>query len=191
MDASEQQRLRRLETLVDNLYSHLGLDPAAVPDRAPGSAMPAEVAALVDGGNKIEAVKEYRELFGVGLHPGRDATIDIDELDAVLRSPHLPALAHLQVHMTTFGDEGAQRVVESGILKRLKTLDLAYGTMTDAGAILLASSSDVKRLDVLDVSRNALTATGIAALRAAGVRVVADAQHGPDDTEFLYEVDME
>ena len=46
--------------------------------------------------------------------------------------------------MTTFGDEGCRRVVDSGILGQLKTLDLGYGTMTDAGARILASSPDLK-----------------------------------------------
>ena len=73
MEPSEYERLRRLETLVDNLYSHVGLDPAAVPDRKPGSSMPADVAALVDRGNKIEAVKEYRQQFGVGLKEALEA----------------------------------------------------------------------------------------------------------------------
>lgn len=125
------------------------------------------------------------------LHPGRDATIDLNELDVLLNSSHLPSLEHLHVHMTTFGDEGCRRVVDSGILKRLKTLDLGYGTMTDAGARILAASPDLKRLTVLDVSRNALTTAGVAALARTGVRVVADEQHDPDDTDFLYEVDFE
>jgi hypothetical protein len=63
--------------------------------------------------------------------------------------------------------------------------------MTDAGARILASSPDLKRLTVLDVSRNGLTTAGVAALARTGVRVVADEQHGPDDQDFLYEVDFE
>ena len=62
--------------------------------------------------------------------------------------------------------------------------------MTDAGARLLAASADAKRLEVLNLSRNALTGAGVAALKKAGVRVVADGQH-PADEEYLYEVDRE
>jgi uncharacterized protein (TIGR02996 family) len=126
------------------------------------------------------------------LHPGRDATIDLDELDAVLRTPHLPSLTHLQVHMTTFGDDGAQAIVESGIMRRLKVLDIGYGNMTDEGASLLAECPDLKHLDLLDVSKNALTARGVNLLRQTGVRVVvADDQHEVDEQEYLYEVDFE
>jgi uncharacterized protein (TIGR02996 family) len=135
--------------------------------------------------------KALKNLTTLRLHPGRDATIDIDELDAVLRSKNLPALRHLQVHMTTYGDAGAERIVKSGILKRLKTLDIGYGNMTDAGARVLAACPDLKKLEVLDVSRNALTAAGVGALRAAGARVAADGQHDAEETDYLYEVDRE
>lgn len=137
--------------------------------------------------------KALKNLTTLRFHPGRDAIIDLDEFDALLKSKNLPALAHLQVHMTTFGDDGADRIVSSGILKRLKTLDIAYGNMTDAGAQTLAACADLKKLEVFNVSRNALTQTGIKALRATGVRLVADAQHSGDEEypEYLYGVDWE
>ncbi len=132
-----------------------------------------------------------QHLTTLRLHPGRDTTIALEEMDAVLRSPHVPSLRHLQVHMTEFGDEGCVAIVESGILRRLKILDIGHGNMTDEGAALLAGSPVLKHLDLLDVSRNALTARGIAALQATGIRVVADDQHLADDQEYLYEVDFE
>lgn len=132
-----------------------------------------------------------RRLTTLRLHPGRDATISLKEMDAVLRSPHLPSLTHLQVHMTAFGDDGCRAVIDSGILRRLKVLDIGYGNMTDAGARLLAACPDLKHLEVLEVTRNALTRRGIAALRGTGVRVVADNQHAPDEEDYLYEVDFE
>jgi hypothetical protein len=93
--------------------------------------------------------------------------------------------------MTTFGDEGCRALIVSGALRRLKSLDVGYGNMTDEGARLLADCPDLKHLEVLDVSRNALTAQGIAVLRATGIQVVADDQHGPDEEDYLYEVDFE
>jgi uncharacterized protein (TIGR02996 family) len=131
-----------------------------------------------------------KNLATLRLHAGRDAAIELDELDAVLKSKHLPALTHLQVHMTGYGDEGARRIIQSGALKRLKHLDIGYGALTDEGARLLADCPDLKHLDVLDVTRNALTNDGIAALRATGIQVVADTQHGSDE-DFRYDVDWE
>jgi uncharacterized protein (TIGR02996 family) len=132
-----------------------------------------------------------QRLTTLRLHAGRDATIELEEMDAVLSSRHLPSLTHLQVRMTTFGDEGCPRIISSGVLRRLKTLDLGYGSMTDEGARLLAACPDLARLEVLDVTRNALTEQGIAALEETGVRVTADNQHDPGEQDYLYEVDLE
>lgn len=138
--------------------------------------------------------KALKNLTTLRFHPGRDAEIGIDEFDALINSKNLPALAHLQVHTTTFGDEGANRIIASGILKRLKTLDIGYGYMTDAGAQVLATSPDFKKLEVLNVARNALTPVGIAALTKTGVRIIADAQHGAtdaDEDQYYHNVDWE
>jgi uncharacterized protein (TIGR02996 family) len=132
-----------------------------------------------------------QRLTTLRLHPGRDATVLLDELDALVRSPHLPNLTELQVHMTNFGDEGCRRIVESGILRRLKVLDLSYGNMTDEGARLLAACPDAKKLDPLNVSRNALTQEGIAALKAAGIQAIAVDQHAAGEEDYLYQVDYE
>lgn len=135
--------------------------------------------------------KSLRRLTHLRLHPGRETTIDLADLKAILKSPNLPCLTHLQVHMTNFGDDGCRAIIESGILRRLKELDLGYGNMTDEGALLLADCPDLNNLDELDVRRNALSATGIAALEAEGITVIADDQHAADADEYLYEVDFE
>jgi uncharacterized protein (TIGR02996 family) len=132
-----------------------------------------------------------KQLTTLRLHAGRDTTVPLDEMDAVLRSRNLPSLTHLQVQLTTFGDEGCQRIIQSEALRRLKVLDIAYGNMTDDGARLLAACPDLKHLERLDVSRNALTDAGVAALNATGVAVVAADQHGAGEQDYLYEVDFE
>jgi uncharacterized protein (TIGR02996 family) len=132
-----------------------------------------------------------QQLTTLRLHAGREATIDLAEMEAVLRSTHLPSLTHLQVHMTTYGDAGCRAIIQSGALRRLRELDIGHGNMTDQGAALLAGCSDLKHLELLDASRNALTEQGIATLRATGVRVVADNQHALDEEDYLYEVDFE
>jgi uncharacterized protein (TIGR02996 family) len=135
--------------------------------------------------------KALKNMTTLRFHPGRDTTIALDELDALLKSKQLQALAHLQVHMTTFGNDGAERIVASGILKRLKTLDIAYGNMTDDGARTLAACPDLKKLEVLNVMHNALTPVGVKALSGKGVQVLASEQHADDETDYLYQVDVE
>lgn len=142
---------------------------------------------------KLAANKSLTNLTTLRLHPGRDAQIGLDDLEAIVNSKNLPALQNLQVHMTTYGNDGADAIVKSGILKRLKTLDIGYGNLTDDGARTLAASPDLKKLEMLNVSHNALTAAGIRALRATGVQVIADEQHAADEEypEYLYSVDRE
>jgi uncharacterized protein (TIGR02996 family) len=106
-----------------------------------------------------------------------DAYIRLDQLRVVCRSPHLKSLVHLQLRLTDFGDRGAEEIVSSGILKRLRILDLSYGCITDQGAAVLAACADLKNLEHLDLTMNAMTENGIAALEATGVRVTADQHH--------------
>jgi uncharacterized protein (TIGR02996 family) len=134
--------------------------------------------------------KALTSLTTLRLCPGSGEPITLAQFDALLHSKNLPALTHLRVQMSTFGDLGAMRIANSGILKRLKTLDISYGCMSDDGARTLANSPDLKNLDVLDVSVNALTNAGISALRQKGIRIVAADQHDGDD-QYLYSADPE
>ncbi len=110
---------------------------------------------------------------------------------ALLRSPFLPNLTHLQLRYLEQGDEAMRLIVRSGILKRLKVLDLRHGAITDVGAFLLARSPHVAALERLDLGDNALTARGIAVLEAAGAAVFADHQHEPGDQGWRRQTDVE
>jgi uncharacterized protein (TIGR02996 family) len=142
------------------------------------------------------------QLTDLSLHPhgwdfdveGKEAFIELPELRAVLRSPHLKNLTHLRVHASNIGDPGCREIVASGVLRRLKLLDLRHGCITDDGAHTLAACPDLKNLEVLDVSRNALTRKGVNALKAVGIPVRAEAQQDQGDLEmrrYLYEGDYE
>jgi uncharacterized protein (TIGR02996 family) len=128
---------------------------------------------------------------------GDEPYIRLAELRAICRSPHLKALTHLRLRLADFEDFGAEELVESGILRRLKVLDLRHGCMTDDDARLLATCPDLQRLEFLDLSRNAMNARGTKALRKTGVPVELGYQHtgdpgdGSAGDEYLYEGDME
>jgi len=80
-------RIRALEAQVAQLLAHVGLAAPSGPPpgwgaptlgTAPGAmGIPADIVDLVRAGNKIEAIKRYRELTGVGLKEAKDA---IDEM---------------------------------------------------------------------------------------------------------------
>jgi uncharacterized protein (TIGR02996 family) len=115
------------------------------------------------------------------LHP-YGSCIDLTGVRAVIQSPHLRSLTHLQLHGSDLGDVGCTEIVTSGILKRLKVLDLRHGEITDTGARILADCSDLRRLELLDIERNGLTQTGIDALRRVlGPALRGDNQQTPEE----------
>ncbi|HEY7155909.1 MAG TPA: TIGR02996 domain-containing protein [Gemmataceae bacterium] len=123
------------------------------------------------------------------LHPhaSRDVLIGLAGVRAVIQSPHLRSLTHLQLRCSDLGDVGCTEIVTSGILKRLKVLDLRHGEITDAGARILADCSDLQRLELLDIDRNGLTQTGIDALRRVlGDKLRADDQQTAEELAFQY-----
>lgn len=113
------------------------------------------------------------------------AYITLADLRAVCRSMHLPALTNLRLRLTDFGDRGAEEIVSSGILKRLKVLDLHGGAITDEGAKVLAGSPDLKNLEFLNLQANALKKAGRDLIKATGVRADLSRQHNQEIDDFL------
>jgi uncharacterized protein (TIGR02996 family) len=113
----------------------------------------------------------YEEEQRTGRRP---SFLPLAQVRALLRSPHLPRLTHLQLRLSDMGDAGVAEIIASGILKRLKRLDLRHGCITDEGAHLLAGCPDARRLEHLDLSRNAVSAAGLAMLQQPGVPARAD-----------------
>ena len=79
-----EERLARLEKLVQNLYERLDVDDpggwwGGGGDEAPDPASDPEIQDLLAKGNKIQAVKRYHELSGLGLKEAQEA---IERLEA-------------------------------------------------------------------------------------------------------------
>ena len=68
-DTGVTRRIRRLEAQVALLSEKLGLP---FEEAGAASGVPQEVVALAQSGNKIQAIKLYRELTGVGLAEAKD-----------------------------------------------------------------------------------------------------------------------
>jgi Ran GTPase-activating protein (RanGAP) involved in mRNA processing and transport len=148
----------------------------------------------------LEILAENSSLAQLGhlrLHPhalipgDEQAYVRLAGVRAVVNSPHLRNLSHLQLRLCDMGDEGCEEIVRSGILKRLKALDLMHGRVSDRGALALAACSDARNLELLDLTDNRLTVTGIAALQALGIRVLSGDQYSGDGEEYLYNGDIE
>jgi len=66
-----RSRVNELEDRLKFIYQRLGIDYATDPSANPISSP--EIQAALRSGNKIEAIKIYRELTGVGLAEAKDA----------------------------------------------------------------------------------------------------------------------
>ncbi len=62
--SNNRRRLKRLERKVDLILKHLGVDPNQGVDE--------QIMELVGAGQKIQAIKLYREQTGVGLKEAKD-----------------------------------------------------------------------------------------------------------------------
>lgn len=71
-----RSRINQLEARLEYLYKHLHIEYSDDPDAADK-----EVLAMLIRGNKIEAVKRYREIHNVGLAEAKKA---VDDLEARL-----------------------------------------------------------------------------------------------------------
>jgi uncharacterized protein (TIGR02996 family) len=123
--------------------------------------------------------------------PSSGSFLRREEVVALLRSPHFPALRHLHLHASDLGDEGCDEIVSSGILGRLETLDLGYGCIQDEGASILAACPDIRRLKYLSLENNELTYPGRAFLHELGIEVHCNNQYFPGSDDFLGTGDME
>jgi ribosomal protein L7/L12 len=72
-----QQRLALVETRLEQLFEHLGIEPRGG-DQAggPDPAQDPEIQDLLAKGNEAQAVKRYRELTGAGIAEAQSAIRD-------------------------------------------------------------------------------------------------------------------
>jgi uncharacterized protein (TIGR02996 family) len=126
----------------------------------------------------------FRRLTHLLFHPhheewsrsGQSSFLPLEQVEHVLRSPHLQALTHLQLRLSDMGDAGCRAIADCGILERLRSLDLRHGCITDIGARVLAEHPATSRLELLDLGGNGLTEEGVARLAALGDFTHADFQ---------------
>ena len=115
------------------------------------------------------------------------------DVRAIANAPHLKKLEHLQLNCCNAGDEGIDLLVNSGLIRRLKSLDLRHGCVSDEGAFTLFKALDgtPHALETLKLDDNALTGDGLAALRRLKLTLDAGGQHAPGDDNYLTQGDFE
>lgn len=76
--AELRRQVQRQGELIDALYRHLGIGQLAAAVVAEASAMPADVADALRRGNKIMAIKLWRERTGLGLAEAKREVEDFE-----------------------------------------------------------------------------------------------------------------
>ena len=119
--------------------------------------------------------------------------LNATDVRTICHAQHLKRLEHLQLNCLSAGDAGIDLLVNSGLIRRLKSLDLRHGCVSDEGAFTLYKALDgtPHALEVLKLGDNALTGDGVAALRRLKLTLDAPDQHGPGDDHYLTQGDFE
>jgi hypothetical protein len=105
------------------------------------------------------------------------ATWTMDDLGELLRGDRFPALKTLGLRDSDEADAIAAAIAKSPLLERIEVLDLSLGTLGDEGAEALLASPAVKRLKRLDLHHHYLSAPVRAKMTKLGIEVdISDEQ---------------
>lgn len=114
---------------------------------------------------------------------GFDGTLE--DVLQVAQPGLFPELVYLGLKDSEIQDEIAAALADAPILDQLHTLDLSMGTLTDAGAEALLNSERVKKLRHLDLSHHYMSESMIKRWKQSGLSVdISDAQD--EDDEYRY-----
>ncbi len=105
---------------------------------------------------------------------------DVDDVLPAIEPALFPKLKSLGIRNSMIADELAAAVANAPVLGQLEELDLSLGTMTDAGAEALIASEKVRRLKSLNLHRNYLTSATLSQLANLGPKVDIGGQEKPD-----------
>ncbi|MCI0458118.1 MAG: STM4015 family protein [Gemmataceae bacterium] len=114
---------------------------------------------------------------------GGDATVQ--DLKPLLAGKKFPKLRTLGLCDSEKADEVAAAVARAPILERLSVLDLSLGNLTDEGAQALLDSPAVAKLKRLDLHHHYVSKAMVKKLKALGTQVDASEEQKPwvDDDE--------
>jgi hypothetical protein len=144
-----------------------------------GGGLPAEVVSEICAARMPKL--EHLELWLGDENYG--GITETSSLRPLLDGTVFPKLRYLGLRNSKIADEVAKAVAESPLLERIEILDLSLGTMTEVGAEALLVSPKVRKLKRLDLFHHYISAPFVKALKALPIEVdVSDAQEPEFDT---------
>lgn len=116
---------------------------------------------------------------------GYGATLTADDLAPLLNGELFPHLRELGLRNAQIADELARVVADAPILKRLDVLDLSLGALTNEGAEALLESPGVRKLRKLDIHHHFCSPECVEKLRALNIEVNADDPQKADEYDGI------
>lgn len=111
----------------------------------------------------------------------------MEDILPLLEPGKFPALTYLGLKDSEIQDEIAIAAADAPILDQLHTLDLSQGTLSDKGAEALLASSRVRKLKHVDLSYHYMSEAMTKRWEQSGIPVdVSDRQEADDDDDYRY-----
>ena len=127
---------------------------------------------------------EWLELWLGDSNYGGDC--EVDDLQPILAGVQFPLLKQLGLKNAEKQDEIAVAVASAPVLQQLETLDLSMGTLTELGAQALLNSGGVKKLKHLNLAENYLSAPLLTRFNALGISVnLAEQKTGDEGDRYV------
>ncbi|MBT2291011.1 STM4015 family protein [Paenibacillus albidus] len=144
-----------------------------------GKSVLAEIAA-----GELPNLRKLELYLGVNNY-GFDGSLQ--DILPLIEPGKFPKLTYLGLKNSEIEDEIAAAVADAPILDQLDTLDLSLGTLSDKGAEALLASERVLKLKALNLSHHYMSAEMVARLQSSGLPVdVSDKQETDDDEDWRY-----
>lgn len=109
------------------------------------------------------------------------ANTNVTDLEPLMTGNLFPNLKYLGLCNSQYSDAIASRLASSPIMERIDTLDLSRGTLTDKGAQALMASGQIGRLKALDITHHYLSEAVLGDLKAATPNLIYDKPQKPYD----------
>ncbi|RKN75894.1 STM4015 family protein [Paenibacillus ginsengarvi] len=141
-----------------------------------------QVLASIRGGSlpKLNKLELYLGVDNYGFDGGLEDVLPLIE-------PGLfPELTYLGLKDSEIQDEIAIALADAPILDQLHTLDLSLGTLSDKGAEALLASEKVRKLKSLDLNYHFMSDDMMNRWKQSGVNVDINDQQDGDDEDYRY-----
>ncbi|MFE4712980.1 MULTISPECIES: STM4015 family protein [Paenibacillus] len=135
-------------------------------------------------GSSLPNLRKLELYLGVDEY-GFDGSLE--DILPLIEPGKFPKLNYLGLKNSEMQDEIAAAIADAPILDQLDTLDLSLGTLSDTGAEALLASDRIKKLKALNLSYHYMSNEMVARWQQSGLPVdVSDQQQSDDDEDWRY-----